>query len=65
MCGLLWKKGLHQDDRYTLEVKAFLAGQWYTKRLIICPNCLTALEKMIQEYHTKQPAVQNNSKANS
>jgi hypothetical protein len=59
MCGLSWKKGLNQEDCYTLEVNHFLSGQWYAKHLVICPNCMAVLEKMIQDYHTKQPAGQN------
>ena len=57
MCGLLRKKGPNLNDYYTLEVKHFLAGRWYTKHLITCPDCMTALEKMIQDYHAKGQAV--------
>jgi hypothetical protein len=62
MCGLLWKNLHNHDDYYTLEVNHFLAGQWYTKHLISCPRCITALEKKIETYHTKHQNIKNLTK---
>lgn len=52
MCGEVWTRGLSIPLAFTLK-------KGRSRRLRLCPKCITLLENQIQGWNSKKPATAN------